>query len=435
MVVSKSEFACKVKAELSHHKREPLKVEKKVKSESLKSTKPEATVKREAKTKDVKPCVDDLVKRGIALRAKAEQMEKKVKKEAIHQKRGKAERRVKKRRVTAKRRNSSREAMLRPVTLSEELQGLLGEKALSRPETVKRIWAYSKDQNLINPSNKREILCDERLQALLGQETVGLLDLQKVLMPHFDYSVPAQNSSSSNTSVKKAKVEVKTKVTPKKEEEKVKSEDLKFESKIKQDVKQEASSKAQVPVASAEAASKDVTLRLTALHPTSLTVEALSKTASFAGLQVQVVAEVRKSDGEKSKDIRQDCSFILRETPDGQWESFLTVTLKDLEPAQPYSVFMEACRTLLACFSAQNTHLETGSNNPRRDPGWSTSYGVFPSSRVYLGSFGLLWRPRFGMLYRRLVRLASKAKFGPQIHLQYCRPHGCFGGNFNHAVT
>ena len=333
MVVSKHEIAAKVKTELPNKgaKQEPQNV-KNPKSEILKR---EVKIKQEVKFQPLKSSVDDLVKRGMALRAKAEV---RVKKEQKQKRGAKAERKPKrKRKVTAKRRNASREAMLRPVTLSEELQDLLGEKALSRPETVKRIWAYSKDHNLINPSNKREIICNPKLQSLLGKETVGLLDLQKVLMPHFDYSSPAEQSQSPS---KKAKVEVKTKIQSKKEE-KIKTDELKSE-KIKPEVKQEVLSKEpQDASVSAEIVAKEVAMRLTGLFPTYLTLEVSSKTLYSTRFKFQMVGASKSFDANAKLERKQDFNFSVRETLDGCFESFASVRLEDLEPSLPYSVFLE----------------------------------------------------------------------------------------------
>ena len=38
---------------------------------------------------------------------------------------------------------------------------------LSRTEVTKRLWAYIKEHNLQNPANKRNILCDDKLKAVM----------------------------------------------------------------------------------------------------------------------------------------------------------------------------------------------------------------------------------------------------------------------------
>lgn len=50
--------------------------------------------------------------------------------------------------------------------LSNELADVLGVEKCSRPQVVKLLWAYIKDNNLQNPDDKRQIICDTKLQAL-----------------------------------------------------------------------------------------------------------------------------------------------------------------------------------------------------------------------------------------------------------------------------
>lgn len=52
----------------------------------------------------------------------------------------------------------------RELILSNELGSVLGTSKLSRPQVVKQLWTYIKDNQLQNPSDKRQIICDEKLQ-------------------------------------------------------------------------------------------------------------------------------------------------------------------------------------------------------------------------------------------------------------------------------
>lgn len=67
-------------------------------------------------------------------------------------------------------------------TLSKELQGVLGEKSLSRPEVTKKIWAYIKENNLQDPKNKRIIIPDNKLAKVFGsKEGVDMMKLASIL--------------------------------------------------------------------------------------------------------------------------------------------------------------------------------------------------------------------------------------------------------------
>lgn len=89
--------------------------------------------------------------------------------------------------------------------LSQEVQNLLGVDSLSRPKLVKQIWAYIKDNNLQNPQDGRQIICDDKLykvfkksmlrqrdlfffffeeQLLTEQENVGIFEMNKLISSH-----------------------------------------------------------------------------------------------------------------------------------------------------------------------------------------------------------------------------------------------------------
>ncbi len=65
------------------------------------------------------------------------------------------------------------------------MQEFVGEPTMSRPQVVKKIWAYIKEHNLQNPSDKREINCDAALKKLTGQDTVTMFSINKHIKEHF----------------------------------------------------------------------------------------------------------------------------------------------------------------------------------------------------------------------------------------------------------
>ncbi|XVF56713.1 hypothetical protein PTKIN_Ptkin06aG0142300 [Pterospermum kingtungense] len=72
------------------------------------------------------------------------------------------------------------------TAVSPALGQFLGAQQASRTEAVKQIWTYIKSHNLQNPSNKREIFCDEKLKTIFdGKEKVGFLEIGKMLSHHF----------------------------------------------------------------------------------------------------------------------------------------------------------------------------------------------------------------------------------------------------------
>ena len=72
-------------------------------------------------------------------------------------------------------------AMQKPMLLSEPLAAMLGESALSRPQTVKKIWAYVRERDLQDPNDKRQIRCDDVMRAVFKQDKVHMFTMNKLL--------------------------------------------------------------------------------------------------------------------------------------------------------------------------------------------------------------------------------------------------------------
>jgi upstream activation factor subunit UAF30 len=70
------------------------------------------------------------------------------------------------------------------MNLSEPLADMLGHPALSRPQTVKQIWAYVKERDLQDPNDKRQIRCDEKMHAVFKQDKVHMFTMNKLLASH-----------------------------------------------------------------------------------------------------------------------------------------------------------------------------------------------------------------------------------------------------------
>ncbi|KAJ7647648.1 hypothetical protein FB45DRAFT_205309 [Roridomyces roridus] len=72
----------------------------------------------------------------------------------------------------------------KPYILSEPLAALLGVDRLSRPQVVKQLWAYIKSNELQNPNNGREIICDPRLRPVFNVDKIDMFKMNKVLGQH-----------------------------------------------------------------------------------------------------------------------------------------------------------------------------------------------------------------------------------------------------------
>jgi upstream activation factor subunit UAF30 len=68
--------------------------------------------------------------------------------------------------------------------LSDSLAAVLQFDKLSRPQVVKHLWVYIKGNELQNPENRREILCDAGLRAVFGVDKIDMFKMNKVLGQH-----------------------------------------------------------------------------------------------------------------------------------------------------------------------------------------------------------------------------------------------------------
>jgi chromatin remodeling complex protein RSC6 len=68
---------------------------------------------------------------------------------------------------------------------SQELAAVVGAAPLPRPEVVSKVWEYIKRHKLQNPQNRREIMADEKLQAVFGgRNKVSMFEMNKYLAQH-----------------------------------------------------------------------------------------------------------------------------------------------------------------------------------------------------------------------------------------------------------
>ena len=76
-------------------------------------------------------------------------------------------------------------ALMKPLQPSNELAAVVGSSPLPRTEVVSKVWDYIKSNNLQNPENKREILADDKLQAVFGGKSkVSMFEMNKHFAQH-----------------------------------------------------------------------------------------------------------------------------------------------------------------------------------------------------------------------------------------------------------
>jgi chromatin remodeling complex protein RSC6 len=87
----------------------------------------------------------------------------------------------KKKKTTTKRKSGLTQLM---YALSPELQEIVGAKKLTRPQVVKKVWAYIKAKKLQDTKNRRLINPDAKLGEVLGKRPIDMLKMAGALSKH-----------------------------------------------------------------------------------------------------------------------------------------------------------------------------------------------------------------------------------------------------------
>lgn len=154
-------------------------MKKKKKKSAKKKTVKRKTVKRKKVSKKKKPAKKRKpakkkpVKKKKTAKKKPAKKKKPVKKKKAVKK--KAKKKVKKKR-------KPNPAFLKPLNASSNLAQVVGKSKITRPEAIKKVWAYIKRKGLQDKVNRRNINIDSGLAPLFGsKKQVSMFDLAKVI--------------------------------------------------------------------------------------------------------------------------------------------------------------------------------------------------------------------------------------------------------------
>ena len=75
-------------------------------------------------------------------------------------------------------------AFMKALKPSPALAAIVGAEPLPRTAVTKALWDYIKKHNLQNPANKRNILCDAKLKAVMGKDEVTMFEMTGLVGKH-----------------------------------------------------------------------------------------------------------------------------------------------------------------------------------------------------------------------------------------------------------
>jgi chromatin remodeling complex protein RSC6 len=75
-------------------------------------------------------------------------------------------------------------AFMKAMKPTPALAAVIGPDPAPRTEVTKRLWDYIKANNLQNPANKRNILCDAKLKAVMGKDEVTMFEMTGLVGKH-----------------------------------------------------------------------------------------------------------------------------------------------------------------------------------------------------------------------------------------------------------
>ncbi|MES2214085.1 MAG: SWIB/MDM2 domain-containing protein [Patescibacteria group bacterium] len=71
------------------------------------------------------------------------------------------------------------------MTLTPELEAVVGAGPMPRSQVVKKMWEYIKKHDLQNPKNKRNIFADDKLRPVFGgKDEVTMFEMTKLASAH-----------------------------------------------------------------------------------------------------------------------------------------------------------------------------------------------------------------------------------------------------------
>ncbi len=75
-------------------------------------------------------------------------------------------------------------ALQKPVTVSPELENVIGKGPLTRAQVTSKVWEYIKKHDLQKPTDKRTIVPDDKLGDVIGKDEISMFKMTAAVSKH-----------------------------------------------------------------------------------------------------------------------------------------------------------------------------------------------------------------------------------------------------------
>jgi chromatin remodeling complex protein RSC6 len=75
-------------------------------------------------------------------------------------------------------------ALQKPVTLSGDLEAVIGKGPMTRAQVTSKVWEYIKANNLQDTKDKRQINPDAKLGAVIGKDQISMFKMTAAVSKH-----------------------------------------------------------------------------------------------------------------------------------------------------------------------------------------------------------------------------------------------------------
>lgn len=75
-------------------------------------------------------------------------------------------------------------ALQKPVTLTGELEAVVGKGPMTRAQVTSKVWEYIKANGLQDTKDKRQINPDAKLGAVIGKDQISMFKMTAAVSKH-----------------------------------------------------------------------------------------------------------------------------------------------------------------------------------------------------------------------------------------------------------